>query len=209
VLTVALTGGIATGKSMVADVFRREGCYLDEADEAAHEIMARGGPVWDKIIAHFGREILNPDRTINRIKLGAIIFSNSGEKIFINNLVHPLVLKKMIETIARLEKEGRRKIFVSNAALILEAGYGPYFDKIVVTWCPEEIQIKRLEERDGIGREEALRKIGSQMSVEEKKKFADYIIDSSGTIDETMARAEAVYRQLLVDYEEKLRRPLS
>jgi dephospho-CoA kinase len=205
-LTVALTGGIATGKSIVAAVFRRRGGYLDSADDAARELMRPGEPAWEKIVAHFGREILSPDRTIDRKALAGIIYSDSGHRRFLNDLIHPLVFEKRRETVARLEKEGRVKIYISEAALTIEAGYGKFFDKIVVTSCPEDIQVERLMLRDGIGREAAVLKIRAQMPAEEKEASADYVIDTSGAIEETLARAERTYTFLLEDYENKKRR---
>lgn len=205
-LTVALTGGIATGKSIVADVFRRRGGYIDSADDTARGLMRPGEPAWEKIVAHFGREILNPDRTIGRKALAGIIFSDSGHRRFLNDLIHPLVFEKRRETVARLEKEGRVKIYISEAALTIEAGYGKFFDKIVVTSCPDVIQVERLMLRDGIGREAAVQKIRAQMPAEEKKTSADYVIDTSGAIEETLAQAERTFTFLLEDYENKKRR---
>jgi dephospho-CoA kinase len=205
-LTVALTGGIATGKSIVADVFRRRGGYVDSADDAARGLMRPDEPAWEKIVAHFGREILNPDRTIDRKALAGIIFADSGRRRFLNDLIHPLVFEKRRETVARLEKEGLEKIYISEAALTIEAGYGKFFDKIVVTSCPEEMQAERLMLRDGIGREAAVQKIRTQMPDEEKKACADYVIDTSGAIEETLAQAERTYTFLLEDYESKKRR---
>jgi len=202
-LIVSLTGGIATGKSIVADVFQNLGCYIHHADETAHRLMQPGTPVWKKIIKHFGKDILNKDRSINRPKLGAIVFADQDEREFLNSLIHPLVMAKKKDVIRRLGEEGRYKIFISEAALTLEAGFVAFFDKVVVVFCRPEIQIERLMERDGISRPQALRKIRSQMSPEEKTKYADYIIDSSGMIEETVEQTERIFRNLMLDYELK------
>jgi dephospho-CoA kinase len=202
-LTVALTGGIASGKSIVADVLRKRSCYIHRSDETAREIMAPEGLAWKKIVSRHGASILNPDRTIDRAKLGRIIFNDPGEREFINRLIHPLVMDRIKETIARLAKEGSVKIFVSEAALTIEAGSAEFYDKVVVTYCPEDIQIQRLVERDGISLEEALRKIRAQMPAEEKLDFADYVIHTAGTTDETIAQAEDLYEELLLDYKIK------
>jgi dephospho-CoA kinase len=199
-LIVALTGSIATGKSIVADIFREHGCYVYSADQAAHETLEPGGTVWEKIVARFGEAILNPDKTIDRAKLGDILFRDRKARRFVESLVHPLVLNKKKKAAARLEKEGLTNIFVSEAALTIEAGFASFFDKIVVTWCPEKIQVERLMTRDGISRGAAIRKVRSQMPAEEKKNYADYVIDTSGALEEMIAQTERVYARLLEDY---------
>ena len=202
-LVVALTGGIATGKSIVAKTLQNLGCYLHHADQIAHQIMEPEKPAWKKIVSHFGEEILNPDKTVNRKKLGTFVFNNEKERNFLNQLIHPLVLEEKKKIIDKLRKDGRYKIFVSEAALTIESGYREFFDKIIVVYCSEEIQIKRLMERDNISREVAQRKIGSQMSSEEKLKYADYIIDSSDTIQSTVKQTEKVFSNLMLDYRKK------
>jgi dephospho-CoA kinase len=205
-LIVALTGGIATGKSVAARVLEELGCYIHHADKIAHELMEPEKRAWREIVEHFGEEILNSDKTINRSKLGSIVFSNRKERLFLNKVVHPLVLEKKKEIIQSLEKEGHHKIFVSEAALTIEAGFIHFFDRIVVVYCEKEIQIKRLMERDRINREKAVEKLKSQGDAEEKKKYADYIIDTSSTIQSTIEQAERVYRNLMLDYELKYKK---
>lgn len=202
-LKVALTGGIACGKSVVGQFLKRKGCYWHRADLVAHRLMAPGKKAWKIIVDHFGPEILNPDGTINRRKLGNIVFSNPKERDFLNRIIHPLVLKKKEETLRRLERAGKSGIFVSEAALTIEAGFTSFFDKIIVVYCPEETQIERLMARNNLSREEAENRIKSQLPVEEKLKYADYIIDASGTIEETIAQTEKVYQSLLKDLEAK------
>lgn len=203
-LLVALTGGIATGKSIVAQVLGQLGCYIHESDTLAHNLQAPGTPAWKALVSHFGESILNPDKTVNRRILGAIIFSDKKERAFLDNLIHPLVLKKKRELIKTVETEGSHKIFVSVAALTIEAGYAEFFDKIIVVHCDEEIQLKRLMERDAISRDEASKKIASQMPADEKIKHADYTIDTSGSLRQTLDQAEQVYRNLMIDFELKV-----
>ena len=202
-LIVALTGGIATGKSVVAKVFEELGCYIHHADKIAHDLMKPEKPAWKKIVAHFGKKILNEDKTINRSQLGTIIFRDEKERRFLNELIHPLVFEKKKEIINRLKKEGRYKIFVSEAALTIEAGFADFFAKIITIYCKKEVQIKRLMERDGISRTKAIKKIKSQMQPEKKLKYADYIIDSSGSLQSTVEQTERIYRNLMLDYEMK------
>jgi len=203
VLIVALTGGIASGKSVVAKILEELGCYIHNADKIAHDLMEPEKPVWKKIVAHFGIKILNEDKTINRSRLGKIIFSDEKERRFLNELIHPLVLEKKKEIINRIEKEGHYNIFISEAALTIEAGFADFFDKIIMTYCKKEVQIERLMERDGISQKQAMKKIKSQMQPQEKLKYADYIIDTSGSLQSTVEQTERVYRNLMMDNEMK------
>ncbi len=202
-LIVALTGGIASGKSVVAEVLEDLGCYINNADKVAHDLMEPEKPAWKKIVAHFDKKILNEDKTINRSRLGKIIFSGEKERRFLNELIHPLVLEKKKEVINRLEKEGHYNIFISEAALTIEAGFADFFDKIIMTYCKKEVQIKRLMERDGISRKQTIKIIKSQMQPQEKLKHADYIIDTSSSLQSTVEQTERVYRNLMIDYEMK------
>lgn len=203
-LIVALTGGIATGKSVVANILEELGCYIHHADRVAHELTEPEKPAWEKIVTRFGKKILNKDKTINRSRLGKIIFSDKKEQDFLNGLIHPLVLQKKKETIKKLEEEGRYNIFVSEAALTVEAGFTDFFDKVIVVYCTRDIQIERLMERDRISRKEALQKLKSQMTPEEKLKYADYIIDTSEMLQSTVEQSERVYRNLVIDHEMKM-----
>jgi len=202
-LLVALTGGIATGKSVIAQVLEQLGCYIHESDTLAHELQIPEMPAWKALVAHFGKKILNPDKTINRHTLSAIVFSNKKELDFLNNLLHPRVMAKKRELVQKVEDEGLHKIFVSVAALTIEAGFAKFFDKIIVVHCDRETQLKRLMERDGISRKEACKKFQSQMPQEEKRRFADYTIDTSGSLQQTLEQAERVYRNLVIDFELK------
>ena len=178
-LVVALTGGIASGKSIIAGVLQELGCYIHQADLVAHQLMEPNKPAWKNIVGHFGQDILNPDRTIDRQKLGAIVFDDAKERAFLNSVIHPLVMQKKSEVIARLRQEKKHKIFVSEAALTIEAGYADFFDKIIVAYCPQETQVARLMQRDSIERDTALMKIRSQLCPEEKREYADYIVRTS------------------------------
>jgi dephospho-CoA kinase len=202
-LIVALTGGIASGKSVVAKILEELGCYIHHADKIAHDLMEPEKPAWKKIVAHFGKKILEEDKTINRARLGKIVFSDEEERRFLNELIHPLVFEKKKQDINRLEKKGHYNIFISEAALTIEAGFADFFDKIIMTYCKKEDQIKRLMERDGISRKQAVALMKSQMQPQEKLKYADYIIDSSGSIQSTIEQTERIYRNLMMDNEIK------
>lgn len=200
-LTVALTGGIASGKSVIARVLEELGCYIHHADLIARELMEPGRPAWRSVVAHFGQKILNPDKTINRSELGEIVFSDNKERQFLNSIIHPLVFEKKREIIHKLRKERAYKIFVSEAALTIEAGFADFFDRVIIAFCRKDIQISRLMERDQISQNDALKKIRSQMDPEKKAEYADYRIDTSGEIQNTIEQTEIVFRNLMMDYQ--------
>ncbi|MCP2519853.1 dephospho-CoA kinase [Candidatus Aminicenantes bacterium AC-335-A11] len=199
-LKVGLTGGIATGKTVVSNILKELGCYVLEADKLAHEFYKPKTKIWEKIVNHFGKGILNPDLTINRAKLANIVFNNDKERNFLNNLIHPLVIEEEKKIFKKIEKEGKYQIFITEAALIVEAGLVSSFDRLIVVYCDEETQLERLIERNNIERENAIRRIKSQFPLKEKLKYADYIIDTSGTLRETVEQTERVFRFLLQDY---------
>ncbi len=200
-LRVALTGGIACGKSVVARVFRDEGCILFDADAEARALMTPGRPAWKKIVVRFGPEILRSDRTIDRAELGRRVVSDARDRAFINALIHPLVAAEQKRRAARLEREGSSGIFVVEAALTVEAGYASLFDKVVVVHCPAAVQRARLMARDGIGEAAARRKIAAQGPARDKLARADYVIDSSGSLAQTVEEAARVFAALVQDEE--------
>ena len=199
VLTVALTGGIATGKSVVASVLRRRGFYVDSADLLARGLMSPGRKAWREITRRFGTSILNPDRTIDRPKLAAVIFGDEAERRFVNSVVHPLVLAEKRKTVRRLEKSGRAAIYVSEAALTLEAGFAAFYDRIVVTDCPRRLQVRRLMERSGLSLAEARKRVRAQLPRAARLRQADYVIDTSGTLERTIEQSEEVADRLTED----------
>jgi dephospho-CoA kinase len=198
-LLVSLTGGIASGKSVVGEVLRRCGCHLHEADRTARDFQAPGRPAYEKIVARFGRDILAPDGAIDRGKLAAIVFADAREREALNAIVHPLVFAAMRKTAARIAAEGRVRIFVHEAALTIEAGFAEFFDKVVVAYCPPDLQMRRLAARDGLSPADARRRIKAQMPAAAKLDFADYVVDTAGSLEETAARTEALYGSLLLD----------
>ncbi len=169
--------------------------------------MGPGRAAWKAVVARFGPAVLRPDRTIDRAALGAILFSDPAARRFVDGLVHPLVREDQERTARRLAREGRARIFVVEAALTIEAGYAGDFDRVVVVHCRRADQVRRLRERDGIGRADALRRIGTQMPVREKVKHADYTVDTSGSPAETVEQAERLYARLALDVQLKKNGP--
>ncbi len=195
-LRVGLTGGLASGKSFVGRELAALGCLVIQADELGHKVIEPGGEAYDAVIAEFGREILNPDGTINRRALGALVFDRPDRLEKLNSLVHPPVRarsKRMIEDFAAKHPDG---IAVTEAAILIETGSSQSYDKLIVAVCTEQQQIERAMARDHLTRAEVLNRLRRQMPLAEKVKYADYVIDTSGTKESTIAQTRAVFEKL-------------
>ena len=195
-LKVGLTGSIAVGKTFVVSVFRELGCATFDADQIAHSVMEPGREAYEEIVREFGREVLGQDGSIDRKKLGAIVFQDRERRQRLNEIVHPRVITEQNRLLAEAEHANPDRIAIIDAALMIESGGYKRFDKLIVIFCDKETQIERLMKRNGLTREEAGVRVAAQMSSEEKRRYADFEIDSSGTHDETRARVIAVYEEL-------------
>jgi dephospho-CoA kinase len=196
VLKVGLTGSIAVGKSHVLSVLAELGCVVFDADKIAHSVMEPGGAAYDDLLREFGREVLASDSTIDRKKLGAIVFADEQRRKRLNEIVHPRVIETQNRLLAEVHAENPDAIVVIDAALTIESGGYKRFDKLIVAFCDRETQIKRLMSRAQITREDAERRIAAQMSSEEKRRYADYEIDTSGSFDDTRKQVVSVYGTL-------------
>ena len=204
-LKVGLTGGIASGKSVVGEMFVALGAHLIQADAISHELMQPGETVYQEVVRHFGSGILNPDGTVNRARLAEAAFGVPGTKQLsriqeLNRIVHPAVIRRQEEWMAEVGRENPRAIAIVEAALILEAGAAKDFDHLVVVTCHPEQRIQRWANRVGVdedtARREVSRRMAAQFADEEKIKAADHVIDNSGSLDETRRRVEQVYAEL-------------
>ena len=195
-LRVGLTGSIAVGKSFVSSVLAELGCQVLDADATAREAVAPGSVGLKAVVSAFGPEILRDDGTLDRARLGQIVFADEGKRQLLNSILHPLIIAEQDEWLRACEREDAHGIAVIDAALMIESGGSSRFDKLIVVHCREEVQLERLTRRDGLTREEAARRIAAQMPQREKVRHADYLIETSGTREETRARTEAVYEQL-------------
>ena len=198
-LLVGLTGGIATGKSTVAEVFRRLGCVIIDADGLAREVVVPGAPAHDVIVAAFGGGILRPDGTLDRQKLGAIVFAVPDAKKRLEAITHPRIRERFAEALAELEARDFAGIVIFDAPVMIESGNYTAMDRLVVVVTDAATQARRLTARDAVGAAEAEQRIGSQMPVAEKAKLADYVIDNSGDRETTIAEARRVHAALLAD----------
>ena len=200
-LKVGLTGGIATGKSLVGSMFADLGAHIIDADKIGHELMAPGEPVYEEIVKRFGSEILNPDKTVNRGKLAELAFDQRRPRIYeLNSLLHPGIIQryeKRMEEIAAREPDA---IVMLEAALLLEAGLRKRFDRIVVVSCKPQQRIERWEQRQHVDAESARREVTRRMMAqapqEAKIQVADFVIDTSGPIEEPRAQVAKVFAEL-------------
>src|ERR1043165_3234161 len=195
-LRVGLTGSIAVGKSYVASVFVELGCHVLDADHTAREVVLPGSPGLEAVAAAFGREILNEDGTLNRQQLGVLVFADEEQRQRLNHILHPFIIARQDEILREWEREDPERIGIVDLALMIESGGYKRFDKLIVVHCRPEVQLQRLMLRNDLSREEAQRRIDSQLSQEEKKKFADYLIDTSDGHDSARAQTIEVYHKL-------------
>jgi len=191
-----LTGGIASGKSTVARILEELGAKVIDADRVGHELLRRSHPVHQQVVARFGQGILRPDGEIDRALLGSIVFADQEKLRELNALVHPSLIARADELAAEFRAERTAAVIVVDAAVIYEAGVEDRFAKILVAWCRPEQQIERLMAKTGLSREDALRRVASQIPAEEKRRRADYVIDCSGSLAETRTQAEGIYPEL-------------
>lgn len=198
-MILGLTGGIASGKSTVSALLRERGITVIDADQIARQVVEPGMPAYEAIVRHFGTEILQPDRSINRKKLGEIVFSNESERHILNGIVHPEVRKVMREQAEAAERAGER-IVVMDIPLLFESKLQHMVDKIAVVYVPAPVQLERLMKRDALDEQQAMKRLQAQLPIEWKKEHADYVIDNQGTLEETKRQVE----QLLLALETEL-----
>ena len=199
-LKVGLTGGMASGKTVVGEMFVTFGAHLIQADTVAHQLMQRGEAVYEEVVRRFGTGILNPDRTVNRARLAEIAFGQPPRIAELNKIVHPAVIERENRWMEEVGRQDPHAIAIVEAALILEAGTAERFDRLVVVTCWPEQRIERWATRTKVdlqtARREVTRRMAAQLPDEEKTKAADYVIDNSGSLDETRKNVEQVYEKL-------------
>jgi len=198
-IIAGITGAIGTGKSTVAKMFQDLGAYLIDADALARKVEEPGQPAWKKIVNHFGDQILNNDKTINRQKLAGIVFNNPDELKKLNSIVHPEVLKEDRRLVKERNKVAPDCLVVKDIPLLLEIGPDVarrLVDKIIVVFASPAVQLKRLINR-GMKEEDALNRINNQIPVHEKIKVADYVINNDGSLEETRTQVQAIYNSLI------------
>ena len=210
-LKVGLTGGIASGKSVVGDMLVALGARLVQADRIAHELMRPGQPVYNEVVRHFGGGILNPDLSVNRARLAEAAFgsdksapSQAPSRIQdLNRIVHPAVIRSQEEWMKEMGRQDPHAVAIVEAALIIEAGAAERFDRLIVVTCSDEQRIARFAARQKLDLEAARKEVARRMAVQlpeaEKIKAADYVIDNSGSLDHTREQVRQVWEKLRSD----------
>lgn len=194
-LRVGLTGGLASGKSFVGQALADLGCHLIQADQLGHEVLMPGAEAYDAVVGEFGPGVLAPDGTVDRSRLAAEVFDRPERLAKLNSLVHPPVIRREEEMLEEIEARDPGGIAVMEAAILIETGSYRRFDRIILVVAGREQQIERAMGR-GLSREKALARIERQMPLEEKRKYADYVIDTSGEKEDTLRQVREVYRAL-------------
>jgi len=203
-LKVGLTGGIASGKSAVGEMLVALGAHLVQADRIAHQLMLPGQPVYNEVVRHFGGAILNPDLSVNRARLAESAFGSAKPEQSrikeLNRIVHPAVIRSQDEWMEEIGREDPHAIAIVEAALILEAGAAKRFDRLIVVTCSDEQRIARFAARQKLdleaARKEVARRMAAQLPESEKAKAADYVIDNSGSLDQTREQLRQVWEKL-------------
>jgi dephospho-CoA kinase len=200
-LRVGLTGGVACGKSTVAKMFADLGATIVDADTIAHELYRPGHEVFQELVRHFGPEILKPDGELDRAKLATLVF-DGGRVEELNKIVHPAVIRQQDQWMRALGEKDPYAVAIVEAALILEAGVKDRFDRIMVVTCKPAQKVARFAQRTGTSenaaRADVDRRTKAQMPDEEKARRADFVIDNSGTIEETRHQVQRIYSELKV-----------
>jgi dephospho-CoA kinase len=193
-LRMGLTGGIASGKSTVCRMLREKGCQIIDADEVAHTLILKGSPCYDPVVEAFGIRILDPGGAIDRRKLGSIVFQNQSLLETLNKIIHPHTIRQILAQLDIMETEHPQGTVVVDASLMIESGFYKSFKRLVVVTCGPAQQLERLMSRNGLSEAQARQRISVQMPLEQKVRFADYVIDNSGSLEETKTQVETLVR---------------
>ena len=195
-LKVALTGGIATGKSYVREKFESLGVPTIDADALARDAVRPNSPTLTLVVDRFGPDILLPDGTVDRVKLGSIVFADDQARKDLESIIHPAVYTAITAWQVRLLTKGQAHLAIADVPLLYETGHAHEFDRVVVSICAPEKQLARVMERDRLSEEEARRRIAAQLPIEEKARRADYVVDTNGSFENTDRQVVDVLQQL-------------
>lgn len=194
---IGLTGNIGTGKSTVAKMFNELGAQIIDADQVARDIVEPNKPAWKEIVNYFSEEILNKDRTINRKKLGEIVFKDEEKRLKLNNITHPKIMKKIGSFVNECKKKNAIAVIIEAALIVEKGGLKDLIDALIVVSSDEESQLERIITRDKIDLGDARSRIKSQLPISEKIKYADYIINNSTNLEETRKQVNKIWGNLI------------
>jgi dephospho-CoA kinase len=194
---VGLTGGIASGKSVVCEMLRKKGCTILDADRIAHELIQRGQPCYLPVVEAFGSEILDSAAEIDRQRLGALVFGNPPSLQRLNQIVHPVVIRQIQSKLAIIDFGIHGSRVIVEASVMVESGFHTSFEYLILVTCELEQQVERLRIRNGFSEEQARLRIAAQIPLERKKPLADWVIDNSGSLEKTQAQVDQLWEDLI------------
>lgn len=195
-MIIGLTGGIATGKSTVTNVLKQRGQAIVDSDLIAREVVAPNRSAYNQIVAHFGTHILLPNLELDRAKLGQLIFSNPNERKVLEGITHPAIFAEMDMQIAQAKRNGHQLVFL-DVPLLIETGMHQKVDKVVLVYANQQTQLTRLMARDQMSKVDAEKRIAAQMPIEEKRAYADFIIENNGSIEQLELQINELLTALL------------
>jgi len=195
-LLLGVTGGIATGKSTVVEMLKKKGAPVIDFDLLARKVVEPDQPAWRDIVAYFGEQVLQEDRTLDRKKLSDIVFRDIEKRRKLESFTHPRIHEEFVKELEELISKDPNSIIQVDIPLMIELNLQYMFHKLLVVYTPAEVQIKRLMERDGISREEAVNRLKAQLPIEEKVGYADFVIHNEGTLEETQKQVDELWEKL-------------
>ncbi len=194
-LRIGITGGIASGKSTVTGMLHDLGAVVLDADQAARAVVEPGQPAWEKIKEVFGPDYLKDDGTVDRSKLGSLVFGDEGARAQLENIVHPAVYNLLEDQAQKAQAMGQQIVFF-DIPLLFETGYDSMLDRTVTVFVDEKTQLERLMRRDNLPLADAMARIDSQMSLAKKAELADYVINNAGSLSETKGQVNQLWQTL-------------
>lgn len=201
---IGMTGGIGSGKNQVADMFNQLGFYTIDSDISSRKVMEKGEAAYEKIVSFFGKDILDENGNILRKKLGDIVFNDKEKLKTLENIVHPAIYEYERKERSKIYGRDDKAVVITHAALIIESGSIDKYDALIVISCPDELQVKRVMQRDNFSEEKARNIVSHQMPNEERLKYADFIIDNSSTLDDLYKEVKRVHNLITqINYGEK------
>ncbi len=196
-MLIGITGGIASGKSTVADIFEKKGAYVIDFDCLARQVVEPDKPALKKIIDYFGENVLLDNGFLNRKKLSDIVFNEPKKRKILESFTHTAIYKEFVIQVNNIFEKDSSAVIFAVVPLLIESGIQALFDKIIVVYIPEKLQAKRLIKRDNINKEKALARVTSQLCIEQKLNFTNYVINNSKTLEETKVQADKLWFEII------------
>jgi dephospho-CoA kinase len=195
-ISIGLTGGLASGKSLVARIFKSLGCALIDTDAIARAVVVPGTEGWQAVVKEFGPQILAENNTIDRPKLANIIFTDAGRRQILNSILHPLIISSVRQQLAEIGAREPDALVVVDVPLLIECGLQDDFDEVIVVWTSRETQVNRLMERDGLAEAEAQQRLAAQLPLDQKRAYATFVVENDADQEKTEAQVRIIFSEL-------------